>query len=92
MGREYLLHLEIDKDPAVVTMYDRNGKKVLEARMEPPDAVKVSIGAISNRTPNLLDPFTLAASRLTGHENATALPACGRDRRLSGASGKSRFS
>jgi hypothetical protein len=41
----YILHLEIDKDPAVVTMYDRNGKKVLEARMEPPDAVKVSIGA-----------------------------------------------
>jgi hypothetical protein len=25
--RGYLLHLEFDKDPAVVTMYDRNGKK-----------------------------------------------------------------
>ena len=43
--RDYLLHLEIDKDPSMVTTYDRNGKKVLEARMEPPDAVKVSIGA-----------------------------------------------
>ncbi len=30
----YLLHVEIDGDPAVVTMYDKNGKKVLEARME----------------------------------------------------------
>lgn len=39
----YILHLEIDKDPAVVTMYDRDGKKVLEARMEPPDAAKVSL-------------------------------------------------
>jgi hypothetical protein len=41
--RGYILHLEIDKDPAVVTMYDRDGKKVLEARMEPPDAAKVSV-------------------------------------------------
>jgi len=41
----YLLHVEIDRDPAVVTMYDKNGKKVLEARMEPADAVKVSIGS-----------------------------------------------
>jgi hypothetical protein len=43
--RAYLLHLEIDKDPAVVTMYDRNGKKVLEGRMGPPDAAKVSVRA-----------------------------------------------
>jgi hypothetical protein len=43
--RGYILHLEIDKDPAVVTMYDRDGKKVLEARMAPPDAVKVSLRA-----------------------------------------------
>ena len=41
----YILHREIDKDPAVVTMYDRNGKKVLEARLRPPDAAKVSLGA-----------------------------------------------
>ena len=41
----YLLHVEIDRDPAVVTMYDKNGNKVLEARMEPPDAAKVSIGS-----------------------------------------------
>jgi hypothetical protein len=43
--RGYLLHLEIDRDPAVVTMYDRVGKKVLEGRMVPPDAVKASVGA-----------------------------------------------
>ena len=41
----YLLHVEIDRDPAVVTMYDKNGKKVIEARMEPSDAAKVSIGS-----------------------------------------------
>jgi hypothetical protein len=39
----YLVHVEFDKDPAVVTMYDRVGKKVLQARMEPPGATKVSI-------------------------------------------------
>jgi hypothetical protein len=39
----YLLHVEFDRDPAVVTMYDRVGKKVLEARMEPPGAAKVTI-------------------------------------------------
>jgi hypothetical protein len=43
--RGYILHLEIDKDPAVVTMYDRDGKKVLEARMEPQDAAKISLHA-----------------------------------------------
>jgi hypothetical protein len=41
--RGYILHREFDKDPAVVTMYDRNGKKVLEGRMGPPDAAKVSV-------------------------------------------------
>src|ERR1700674_283459 len=41
--RSYLLHREFDKDPAVVTMYDRSGKKVLEARVVPPDAAKVSL-------------------------------------------------
>ena len=40
---DYLLHVEFDRDPAVVTMYDRVGKKVLEARMEPPRAAKVTI-------------------------------------------------
>jgi hypothetical protein len=39
----YLVHVEFDKDPAVVTMYDRVGKKVLESRMEPPGATKVTI-------------------------------------------------
>jgi hypothetical protein len=43
--RGYILHREIDKDPALVTMYDRDGKKVLEARLEPPDAAKVSLSA-----------------------------------------------
>ena len=37
--------VEFDRDPAVVTMYDGVGKKVLEARMAPPDAGKVSIGS-----------------------------------------------
>jgi hypothetical protein len=37
----YLVHVEIDQDPAVVTMYDKNGKKVLEARMEPPDVPRL---------------------------------------------------
>jgi hypothetical protein len=41
--RSYLLHREFDKDPAVVTMFDREGKKVLEARVVPPDAAKVSL-------------------------------------------------
>jgi hypothetical protein len=41
--RGYLLHVEFDRDPAVVTMYDRVGKKVLEGRMAPPDAVKASV-------------------------------------------------
>ena len=41
----YLLHWEFDKDPALVTMYDRDGKKVLEARVVPQDAAKVSVSA-----------------------------------------------
>jgi hypothetical protein len=41
----YILHLEIDKDPAMVTRYDRDGKKVLEARIESADAAKVSLSA-----------------------------------------------
>jgi hypothetical protein len=41
--RGYILHREFDKDPAVVTMYDRDGKKLLEARLEPSDAPKVSL-------------------------------------------------
>ncbi|MGB7466964.1 MAG: hypothetical protein WBW14_29030 [Candidatus Acidiferrum sp.] len=46
--RGYILHLEIDKESAVVTMYDRDGKKVLEARPEPPDAAKVSLSAAAS--------------------------------------------
>jgi hypothetical protein len=39
----YLLHKEIDKDPAVVTMYDKSGSKVLTGRIydcAPPTAAK----------------------------------------------------
>jgi hypothetical protein len=43
----YILHREFDKDPALVTMYDRNGKKVLEARMQPLDFSKISLRAIA---------------------------------------------
>ena len=39
----YLLHVEIDRGPAVVTMYDKTGKKVVEGRMWPADAAKVSV-------------------------------------------------
>jgi hypothetical protein len=45
--RGYILHRECDKDPAVVTMYDRDGKKVLEARMELPDAAKIHLHAVA---------------------------------------------
>ena len=41
----YLVREEFDRDPAVVTMYDRVGKKVLEARMVPGDAAKASVRA-----------------------------------------------
>jgi hypothetical protein len=41
--RSYLFHRELDKDPAVVTMYDRNGKKVVEARVVLQDATRVSL-------------------------------------------------
>ena len=41
--RNYLLHRELDKDLALVTMYDRNGKKVLEARVVLQDATRVSL-------------------------------------------------
>jgi hypothetical protein len=43
--RGYLLHREFDTDPALVTMYDRTGKKVLETRVAPQNAAKVSVGA-----------------------------------------------
>src|SRR5271169_5466653 len=45
--RGYLLHLEINKDSALVTMYDRNGKKVLEARPGPPNAAKFSLRTVA---------------------------------------------
>ena len=41
----YIIHREFDKDPSVVTMYDRNGKKVLEGRLEPQAFAKVSLRA-----------------------------------------------
>lgn len=41
--RSYLVHREFDKDPAMVTIYDRNGKKVLEARVVLQDAARVSL-------------------------------------------------
>jgi len=43
--RDYLLHLEIDKDPALVSMYDRDGKKMLEANFKPLNAASASVGA-----------------------------------------------
>ena len=49
--RGYILHREIDKDPAVVTMYDRNGKKILESHVEPPDAAKISLRLPEPRRP-----------------------------------------
>jgi hypothetical protein len=43
--RGYLLHREFDRDPSAVTMYDRDGKKVLEARVQLTDAATVSLSA-----------------------------------------------
>lgn len=43
--RNYLFHLEIDKDPALVSMYDRDGMQMLEAHFKPPNAVSASVGA-----------------------------------------------
>lgn len=43
----YLLHKEIDKDPAVVTMYDENGKKVLTARISRSDFYRVFANAVA---------------------------------------------
>jgi hypothetical protein len=42
--RDYVLHMEIDKDPAVVTMYDRDGKQTLEACFKPPNAMNATVG------------------------------------------------
>jgi hypothetical protein len=41
----YVFHREIDRDPAAVTMYDRDGKKVLEARVQLTNAASVSLSA-----------------------------------------------
>ena len=41
----YLLHREFDKDPALVTMYDRTGKKLMEARVAPQNAANISLVA-----------------------------------------------
>lgn len=43
--RDFLLQLEIDKDPALVSMYDRDGKKMLQANFKPRDAVSASVTA-----------------------------------------------
>jgi len=43
--RDHLFRLEIDKDPALVSMFDRDGKKVLEADFKPSDAVSASVAA-----------------------------------------------
>jgi len=43
--RHYLLHLEIDKDPSLVTMYDRDGKKVVEGRVTVQGASRISLRA-----------------------------------------------
>jgi hypothetical protein len=53
--RDYVLHMEIDKDPAVVTMYDRDGKQTLEARFNPPNAMNASVsGAGAARSGGIL--------------------------------------
>jgi hypothetical protein len=44
--RDFLLHREIDKDPLLVSMYDRDGKKTLEAHFKPPNAVSASVGGV----------------------------------------------
>lgn len=41
----YLLHREIHKDPALVTMYDATGKKVLTGRIGTPQFASVSVTA-----------------------------------------------
>jgi hypothetical protein len=43
--QHYLLHLEIAKDPSLVTMYDRDGKKVLEGRVTLQGASRISLRA-----------------------------------------------
>lgn len=47
----YILHREIDEDPTLVTMYDKDGKKILEARIAPPDAAKLSVSAAAATKP-----------------------------------------
>ena len=47
----YIVHREFDKDPAVVTMYDRNGKKVLEAHVEPRDFAQAPLMLRQPRRP-----------------------------------------
>jgi hypothetical protein len=43
--QHYLLHLEIDKDPSLITMFDREGKKVVEGRVSLQDASRISVRA-----------------------------------------------
>jgi hypothetical protein len=43
--QHYLLHLEIDKDPSLVTMYDRDGNKIVEGRVNLEGASKISLRA-----------------------------------------------
>jgi hypothetical protein len=43
--QHYLLHREIDKDPSLVTMYDRDGKKIIEGRVSLEGASRISLRA-----------------------------------------------
>ena len=43
--QHYLLHLAIDKDPSLVMMYDRDGKKVVEGRVTVQGAARISLRA-----------------------------------------------
>lgn len=44
--QHYLLRREIDKDPSLVTMYDRDGKKIVEGRVSLKGAFRISLRAI----------------------------------------------
>lgn len=44
--QHYLLRREIDKDPSLVTMYDRDGKKIVEGRVSLKRAFRISLRAI----------------------------------------------
>jgi hypothetical protein len=44
--QHFLLHSELDTDPALVTMYDRDGKKLIEGRVTLPGTFDISVRAL----------------------------------------------